>query len=496
MHRLPHGTPLYVTEEVRRIEALAAALPEAPRLMERAGLAAAELARELAGDSGRPVHVFAGPGNNGGDAFVLARHLASWWFNVKVTFTGERERLSDDAGAAFEAWRAAGGALSVEPERLAPRSLVVDGLFGIGLARELGGRHAELVARINDAHAPVLALDVPSGLDADTGRVLGSAVRATHTVTFIAAKPGLLTLDGPDHCGTVHVAPLGLDAPSLVQARGHVIGAEAVASVLQPRRMNTHKGDYGSVGVIGGAPGMVGAALLAGRAALRSGSGRVYVGLLAHDAPTVDMLQPELMLRRAPDVLLLDHLTAIAVGPGLGQGQEARALVASALRSSVPLVIDADGLNLISTDDGLREALATRKAPAILTPHPAEAARLLRRTTGEVQRDRLAAALELARSTGCGTVVKGAGSICAFADGGWAINTSGHPGMAAAGMGDVLTGLIAALLGQGASPERALEAGVYLHGAAADAAAAAGLGPVGLTAGEVIETARALLNRR
>jgi ADP-dependent NAD(P)H-hydrate dehydratase / NAD(P)H-hydrate epimerase len=496
MHRLSHGSPLYLTAEVRRIEALAAAAPERPQLMERAGLAAATRARELAGDSGRPAYIFAGPGNNGGDAFVVARHLKSWWFNTRVVFTGDATKLSEDAGAALEAWRAAGGSFTREPEHLQPCSLIVDGLFGIGLQRELSGRYATLVEAINSTHAPVLALDVPSGLESDTGRVLGTAVRATHTITFIAAKPGLFTLDGPDHCGDVQVAPLGLHAAQLVSPRGHLIGADVLRTVLPHRRINSHKGDYGSVGVIGGAHGMVGAALLAGRAALKLGAGRVYVGLLAGEAPVVDASQTELMLRRARETIDLDHLSCLAIGPGLGQSEEACELVVRALDSSLPLVIDADGLNLVAAHRDLRESLIARVAPTLLTPHPAEAARLIGGSTREVQRDRLAAALEIARSTRASVVLKGAGSLCAFADGRWAINTSGNPGMATAGMGDVLTGLLAALLAQGADAEAALEAGVYLHGAAADAAVAAGQGPVGLTAGEVIDAARSVINLR
>ena len=220
MTSLPNRMPVYRTEDVRRIEALAAAQPEAPQLMERAGLAAAELARELAGGSGRPIIVFAGPGNNGGDAFVLARHLKSWWFDVSVYFTGDAQKLPKDAAAAFEAWRAARGPLLNDVPRLERCALIVDGLFGIGLQRELSGRYGDLVAAMNAADAPVLALDVPSGLESDSGRILGCAVRASHTITFIALKPGLLTLDGPDQSGTVHVATLDLNAPALVPPSG------------------------------------------------------------------------------------------------------------------------------------------------------------------------------------------------------------------------------------------------------------------------------------
>jgi hydroxyethylthiazole kinase-like uncharacterized protein yjeF len=479
---------------MRRIEALASAQPEPPPLMERAGLAAAELARELAGASGKPVVVIAGPGNNGGDAFVLARHLKRAWFDVRVTFTGDEHKLSGDASAALSGWQQAGGVISAELPELRECALVVDGLFGIGLEREVTGRYAELVSRMNDALAPVLALDVPSGLESDSGRVLGCSVRASHTITFIGLKAGLLTLDGPDHAGTLHVAPLGLDAPTLVSQKGSVIGPEVLNDALPPRALNSHKGTFGSVAIVGGAPGMVGAAFLAGRAALKLGAGRVYVGLLDERAPAVDAVQPELMLRNAAAALELDHLTALALGPGLGQSPQARAMLQQALASALPLVVDADALNLIAVDPELQSMVPARCAPTVLTPHPAEASRLLAARTEEVQHDRVSAALHLASTYRCGIVLKGAGSVCAWPDGQWAINTSGNPGMASAGMGDVLTGIIAALLAQGTSAEASLAAGVYVHGAAADALVSRGVGPIGLTAGELIDSARHLVD--
>ena len=493
--RLAHNTPIYFTEEIRRIESLAATLADSPRLMERAGLAAAELARELAGNGGKPVLVLAGPGNNGGDAFVIARHLKQWWFNVSVVFTGEEDKLSADAGAALRAWRDAGGEIVKVIPAQQDWSLIVDGLFGIGLQRAVTAQHADLIAAANCSSVPVLAVDVPSGLESDTGRVLGCAIRARHTVTFIGLKPGLLTLDGPDHCGDIHVQTLGLDAPVLLPPHGAVIGPELLQTVLTPRPRNSHKGDFGSVGILGGAHGMVGAALLAGRAALKLGAGRVYVGLIADGVTRVDAGQPELMLRTADEVMKLDHLNCLAVGPGLGLSPDAAYYLQLALQSALPLVIDADGLNLVARDSELGSALGRRgAAPIVLTPHPAEAARLLGRTTREVQDDRLAATRSMASRFNCHVVLKGAGSVCASPDNTWAVNTSGNPGMATAGMGDVLTGMIAALLAQNADPRNALSAAVYLHGAAADELVRTGVGPTGLTAGEVIDAARRLIN--
>ena len=267
-----NSLPVYLTADVRRIEALAGAQPDPPRLMECAGLAAAEFARDRLLTASKSVLVLAGPGNNGGDGFVLARHLRSWWYRVTVVFTGERTRLSEDAAAAHDAWLAAGGTISSQlPD--GGFDLVVDALFGIGLEREITGRYVELIEYVDRQPGTVLALDIPSGLHADSGSVLGRAVRADHTMTFIALKPGLLTLEGPDHCGELHVRDLGLAVEALVPAPGHVIRSQVLTRVLTPRALNTHKGSFGSVGIVGGATGMTGAALLAGRAALKLGTG-------------------------------------------------------------------------------------------------------------------------------------------------------------------------------------------------------------------------------
>jgi len=493
--RAAHETPIYLTADVRAIEEAAAALPNPPQLMERAGLAAAEVAREVAGGNGKPVLVLAGPGNNGGDAFVVARHLKQWWFNVTVVFAGDEARLSADSKAALRAWRAAGGEIVNELPAARDWGLVVDGLFGIGLERDVSGRYAQWITAMNACGAPRLAIDVPSGLQSDTGGVMGCAVRAAHTVTFIALKPGLLTLEGPDHCGEVHLRTLDLDTQALRPASGFLIGRGILATVLKPRRRNTHKGDYGSVGVIGGDHGMVGAALLAARAALKLGAGRIYVGMLARDALSVDVEQPELMIRTADEVLKLTHLSCLAVGPGLGQRPDAAFHLGIALGSALPVVLDADALNLVAADAHLAAALKARKASTLLTPHPAEAARLLGVSTREVQQDRVAAARTLAARFNSLVALKGAGSICAAPDGTWHVNTSGNPGMASAGMGDVLSGMIAAFIAQGAAETSALLASVYLHGAAADGLVARGTGPVGLTATDTIDAARALLNR-
>jgi hydroxyethylthiazole kinase-like uncharacterized protein yjeF len=456
-----HG-PICLAEDIRRIER--AAGDAVPPLMERAGAAAAEIAMNLLSNTAKDVLVLAGPGNNGGDARVVAERLRQKFFRV--------EMVSEAGQIPGKPW-----------------GLVIDGLFGIGLAREITGAHAALVDYANRQRCPVLALDIPSGIQADTGRVLGCAVRATHTVTFIALKPGLLTLDGPDHCGDISVERLGLDIPD---PKAWVAAPSLFSNLLKTRPRNFHKGMAGSLAVLGGAAGMTGAALLAGRAALKMGAGRIYLGLL-DESLSFDSQSPELMLRH-PDDALGQDLDALVVGPGLGQGERAETLVGAALASDLPCVLDADALNLISEIPELRHACARRKADTLLTPHPAEAARLLALSTADVQADRVKAAKILAANLNAHVVLKGAGSILVARDGHWFVNTSGNPGMASAGMGDALAGILGALLAQRYSGESTLVLGTHLHGAAADALARQSVGPVGLTASEVIDASRRLWN--
>jgi len=498
-----HPAPLYTADDLRRVESLAAASIARERtapLMERAGRAAAALALEMRGDHGGRVLVFAGPGNNGGDALVAARLLREAFVDVDLVLDADAARLPPDAAAALAAWRAAGGATLSSPPTSHGVGLVIDGLFGIGLKRAPEGVFAERIATIAGLAgrgAPVLALDVPSGLDADTGQARGIAVCATRTLTFLAFKPGLFTGDGPDCCGETSLADLGVDAPALVPPSGHALDARQLAGLRPRRRRNSHKGTYGSVGIVGGAPGMVGAALLAGRAALFAGAGRVTLGLVDEAGPAFDPLQPELMVRRWHELPRLDALDTLAIGPGLGDFPESHAALAWALASPLPLVVDADGLNQVARDEGLRSALAGRHAPSVLTPHPAEAARLLDTDTRTVQADRVGSACRLASLYRSAVVLKGAGSISALPGGTpWFVHRTGNPGMASAGMGDVLTGVIAALLAQGLPLQEALTGGVTAHGAAADALsvdAGFAFGLPGLTATEVAQRVRLLL---
>ena len=485
---------LYLTAGIRALEMAALKRDPHANLMERAGLAAAELARDLAGESGRSVLVLAGPGNNGGDAFEVATHLKRWFYRVDVVFAGEAAKLPHDAGQAFAKWNAVDGRLLQSIPAGARYAVVVDGLFGIGLARPVAGAAASLIDAANSRPGRRLALDIASGVNADTGAALGPAFRATHTITFIARKPGLYTLDGPDCCGAITLAPLGVDAAALHAPDGHLVTDALLSAPLVTRPKNFHKGLAGSLGILGGAAGMVGAVLLAGRAAIRLGAGKVFLGLLTDHPPYVDYVQPELMLRR-PDQLLADvPLTAIAAGPGMGTDTAAQRLLAQALRLEVPLVLDADALNLVAAYTVLQSAVQSRKHATLLTPHPAECARLLGIVAKDVQVDRIDATRRLATKLKSHVALKGNGTVIAAPDGRWWINASGNAGMASAGMGDVLTGLVGALAAQGLAPEDALVAGVHLHGAAADALVVRGVGPVGLTAGELIDAARSLAN--
>jgi hydroxyethylthiazole kinase-like uncharacterized protein yjeF len=483
--------PIYRVAALRDIESRHA--DESPPLMERAGAAATRAVLAHSRGARLAPLIVCGPGNNGGDGFVVARILRSRGINPTVVFAGDEAKLPADAREAYASFRSFGGEISREiPKK--PFSLVVDALFGIGLQRPIEGSYAELIGQINALDCPVLALDIPSGLCADTGRVLGCAVRAHFTATFIALKPGLLTLDGPEHCGDVSVHDLDIAPESVLPAEGRVVTSALFKDHLRPRPRNSHKGMMGGVGILGGAPGMTGAALLAGRAALKLGAGRVYVGLIDNTALAIDTGQPELMLRTPADVLTSGFATVLAAGPGLGQGAIALDLLKQAIETELPLVLDADALNLLAAHPVLAGHVARRSAPTLLTPHPLEAARLLGIDIAEVRADRIGAALALASRMNALTVLKGCGSIIASPAGHWHINTSGNPGMASAGMGDVLAGIAAALLAQGWPAEAALLCATHLHGVAADQLVDAGVGPIGLAAEETIDAARRAFN--
>jgi len=500
-------TPLFTIAELRAIEhAAAQRLPDGA-LMQRAGQAGANAALDLLPSTidRAKVLVLAGPGNNGGDALEAAAHLGHAGAQVTILHfppagTAAPERIdalqrARSSPASFAAINSAADARAVASST--EWNLVVDGLFGIGLTRPIAGDFAELVTAVNDLACPIIALDVPSGLDSDTGAIVGGestgiAVRATHTVTFIGDKPGLHTAEGRDHAGLVIVNSLEIDHELFPAAGAKLNDVALFAHCARRRRHSSHKGSHGSVAVVGGARGMAGAPLLAARTALNSGAGRVYACFVG-EPPAFDAAQPELMCRSGQEY---DFNSAVLViGPGMGGSAASAEMLASALHSQSAVVLDADALNLLAGSEALRTQLAQRKAPCILTPHPLEAARLLGISAADVQADRPAAARVLAERLAATVVLKGSGTVIAARDGAIVINTTGNPALATAGTGDVLSGLCGSLLAQGWPEWEAALAGVWMHGMAADLLVTKGAGPIGLTAGELIPAIRTEVNR-
>lgn len=489
---------LYSVAEIRTIEQTALAAQPAGGLMQRAAQAAAALAQTLIAEHNAPILILAGPGNNGGDALEVAVLLVAAGLQPHVLHHAGSPPSPDCAAAQLHASQA-GVHLYTFSELPALREtgwgLVIDGLFGIGLTRPLSGELRTALCYVNTLACPRLALDVPSGLNADTGNVVGPdgiALHATHTVTFIGDKPGLHTADGRDVAGQVQVDDLALDPALFPAASAHLNGPAHFARWLRARRQNSHKGSYGDLMVIGGAHGMSGAPVLSARAALQCGAGRVFIGF-QEQAVAFDDAHPELMCRHAAD---LDFSSAtLVVGPGLGDSRDAHDLLARALATTSPLVLDADALNLLAVEPGLQQRLQQRQGPTLLTPHPLEAARLLSTSTASIQADRLTAARKLARQFNATVVLKGSGTVIAQADGQVAINPTGNPALATAGTGDVLAGVCGALLAQGWPASEAALAAVWLHGRAADQLVEQGLGPIGLTASELIPAIRRALNQ-
>lgn len=433
--------------------------------MERAGAAGAAFAATLVGAPGRPILILAGQGNNGGDALMTARLLAARGYQIDIVGRAADPASHPTAANAWRNWRAEGGEVLDNIPQSRQYSLVIDGVFGIGLQRDVTGQEARWIDRVNTFDCPRLALDVPSGLDSDSGRIRGHALRADHTLSFLGLKPGLLTADGPDLCGKLYLDTLGVDAQAGPSTLGIALTGLENRHRLPPRARNSHKGQYGHIAILGGSAGMVGAALIAGRAALLQGAGSVTLGVL-DERIVVDYAEPRLMFS-APENLLDAHTSVLAAGPGLGQSPRAHALLESVLTAPCPLVLDADALNLLARDPALIRQTARRHAATLLTPHPGEAARLLGVNTAAIQHNRIAAAHRLSILTRAHVALKGAGTVIAHPDGHYAINTSGGPWLAQAGSGDRLTGMVAALLGQGMAAGDALEAAVWLHGNAA-----------------------------
>jgi len=466
---------IYSVADVRSIDqaAMSDAGISGYALMTRAAQAALDIAQAEFPDAKR-WQIVCGGGNNGGDGYVLARLAALQGIGVSVLAVAEPEALSGDAATACVDFAAEGGVIaSFEGVLDDDAELLVDGLLGSGIERDVEGRYADVVAAMNEHPAPILALDMPSGLNADSGVVMGVAVRANLTVTFVGLKGGLLLDAGPEYTGRLLFA--GLDIPAecsagkLAQMRR--IGSEFVRSALPSRKRDSHKGDFGHVLAVGGAPGMPGAVRLCGEAALRSGAGTVSIATHPSHAAFIAADRPELMcmgVATAKDLQpLLERASMVALGPGLGSGDWSQELFAAVLQCGLPLVVDADALTLLAATDERREDW-------ILTPHPGEAASLLDKTSSDIQADRSGALAKLREKYGGTIVLKGAGSLVSSHDGPDWLCSAGNPGMAAPGMGDVLTGIVVALRAQGLAPEIAAVAAVEMHARCGDAVAMSG----------------------
>lgn len=491
---------LYTAKQVRRLDRCAIDGHGIPGmdLMENAGRSAFEAALEAFPGS-HNILVFCGGGNNGGDGYVIARLARKAGLRAGVCALKDPATLAGDAATAAQRWMESGGEVQswsgAGPDDC---DLVFDALLGTGLDREPAGDYASAIDWINGSGKPVVAVDIPSGLHADTGVAMGRAVEARLTVTFIGNKRGLFTSDGPDHAGTVKYSHL--DTPGSVADSepdsGILIQEKLISELLPERRRNTHKGSYGWLLGVGGGDGMSGAIRLAGEAALRSGAGKVTLATRAAHAGLVNLGCPELMVRGVENDKQIDELSGqvdvIVTGTGLGQTAWSRRMIASCLNASAPLVIDADGLNLLAAMD--ERSRPQPNSDWILTPHPAEAARLLGNSTREVQSDRVGAASAIASRYNAIVVLKGCGTIVAAPGGRYAICPFGNPGMATAGAGDVLTGVIGGLVAQGVTdPWQAAMGGALAHALAGDRAAAE-LGERGMLASDIIRRLPAVLN--
>ena len=491
-------TALYTAAQVRALDRHATKAHGIPgyELMNRAAGGALTTLRQRF-PAARRLRIWCGAGNNAGDGYVLARLALAAGLSVEVVAIAPPEKLSGDAAKAWRDWSAAG------PERVtraAPGAhdvdLQVDALLGTGLDRPLEGAMAEAVRRINDSEAAVVALDIPSGLAADSGAVLGIAVRADLTVTFVGLKQGLLTGAGPAHTGELVFDDLGVDAANAgIEPSMRRLLPDDLRDWLRVRRRDAHKGSHGRVLVIGGGPGMSGAARLAAEAALRVGAGLVSVATVPAHVPAIVAARPEIICHGihgdSVGLAVLDELLGsadvVALGPGLGRSDWARSLWERALRHTGTLVVDADGLNLLAEDPAGTEGMR------VLTPHPGEAGRLLGISTAEVQADRPAALRALIARFGGIVVLKGSGSLVARnGECPWLCDR-GNPGMASAGTGDVLTGAIAGLAAQLGCAWTAARAGVLVHALAGDVAAHEG-GERGLLAGDLLAGLRACVN--
>jgi ADP-dependent NAD(P)H-hydrate dehydratase / NAD(P)H-hydrate epimerase len=475
-------------------------------LMERAGRSVAEQARDILGlCAGKSVSIISARGNNGGDGFVAARYLLSWGAEVRVYLLGRQDELTADAAANHHRFLEGGGEVleasaSVLEKELRDSDLVIDAIFGTGFRGAAKGGFAAAIEAVNASGAPVLAVDIPSGVDAETGAVSGPAIKAVRTVTFALPKAGLYLYPGAGRAGEVVIADIGIPPRligDVVESLMFTIEEEHVAAMLPRRRPDAHKGECGRVLVVAGSVGLTGAAALCSRSAMRAGAGVVTLAVPAALNPILEVKLTEVMTIPLPDEggahvaaealeYVLDVLSgydALALGPGLGTAPATREVVSGLLRRAErPLVLDADGINCAAADP---DNLSGREFPTVITPHPGELGRLLGRRAGDIQASRIESSLEAARRFGCTVILKGAHTLVACPEGRVYINTLALAGLATAGSGDVLTGLAATFCSQGLEPLDAALCGVFVHGRAAELAAHM-VGSIGMVAGDII----------
>lgn len=496
MHGSDSSLPLdlYRAGQVRDLDA--AAIRDAGikgmTLMETAGAAAWRLLASVWPES-QCITVICGAGNNAGDGYVIARLAAEAGRRVRVIALKAPESLEGDAATAAQRYLRAGRSVQAwDGGGLDEADVIVDALLGTGIDREVSGNFRGVIEAVNASAKPVLAVDIPSGLSADTGAVMGKAVRAALTMTFVGLKQGLFTGQGPACRGELHFDDLSVP-PAVyanIPAAARRLSYAGQTALLSRRSRSAHKGHFGHVLVVGGDYGFAGAAHMAAEAAARVGAGLVSVATRPEHAFVLPVARPEIMARgvtaSADLTPLLERAGVIAVGPGLGQSDWSQGLLARILETGLPLVVDADALNLLA-----REPIA--RGNWVLTPHPGEAGRLLERSAAAVQADRFDAVRTLQERYQGTLVLKGSGTLVLGEAGPCGVCDGGNPGMASGGMGDILTGVIAGLLAQGLAPEQAAALGVCLHAAAADQAAAGGE-ERGLLATDLLPWLRRLAN--
>ena len=497
LNKLSLPKKLYTAAQVRELDRIAIEEFSIPgiTLMESAGDAAYQLMRTK-WPAAKRILVLCGPGNNGGDGYILARLAKADDLAVKLQQVGDHTKLTGDALLAAEKCTASGlGSIAYSQEDLSEYDVIVDSLLGTGLDREVSGQWREVINAINHCNTPVLSVDIPSGLNADTGQIMGCAVNAEATISFIGLKQGLFTGQGVEYAGDVYFSDL--DVPDKVGASinsmTEQITLDDLQSFLTPRSKSSHKGSFGHVLVVGGDNGFAGAARLCAEAAARSGAGLISLATHANHAGYVTMSVPEVMAHATENpgelMPLMEKANVVAIGPGLGQSTWGMSLFSKVLECELPLVVDADALNLLAQEPVTSDHW-------ILTPHPGEAARLLDCDSSSIQSDRITAAREIQKKFGGVVVLKGSGTVIADDKGMVSICSAGNPGMASGGMGDVLTGVIAGLMAQrislGLDIGDAARLGVCLHATAGDNAAADG--ERGMLASDLMPWIRKLAN--